>query len=224
MSDASSTYDDAECLKVYLCTYTSAEARLAILEAFYQFATRPLSAKLQHVMLGALVGITEQDDDSNIVTHAKLLYDLVLFNMNGPQPEKFVSDSIMPIRPFPDDVIRDMISKYDEQQAQYEKLAAERAEQRSAAKYRVGEVVGVKNKDGVWYLSRVLYVAEHCGLCAYFIEYMGMGDAFNEVITDAKRIEKYNPHKHIYNFIQDSEGLAKSARLQQMTRLSNVLK
>ncbi len=91
--------------------------------------------------------------------------------------------------------IQDKIHDFQEKskQIEYRKRA-----KRVPPKYEVAEIVGAKDKEGRWWMSKVLAVYDYQGHSAYYVEFLGWGDKFNEFIIDGFRIEKFNPKKHRY--------------------------
>lgn len=66
------------------------------------------------------------------------------------------------------------------------------------AKYVVGDIVGAQDKEGRWWMSRVLAVFNYMQQHMYYIEFLGWGETFNEFIVSPLRIQWYNPKKHRY--------------------------
>ena len=69
---------------------------------------------------------------------------------------------------------------------------------RPVPKFEEQEIVGAKDKEGKWWMSRVLRIFTHAEHNVYYVEFLGWGDKFNEFITDAWRIARFNPRIHIY--------------------------
>lgn len=65
-------------------------------------------------------------------------------------------------------------------------------------RFEKGEVVGAKDGEGRWWMSRVLDVVGLGGQAVYYVEYLGWGPQFNRLITTPWEIKKYNPFKHKY--------------------------
>ena len=102
-------------------------------------------------------------------------------------------------KPEPDEPIiitRDLEQKLREQYkadiAEYQQMR----EQARFCKFETGEICGVKDKEGRWWLGRVLKVFQYNEHAIYYVEFAGWAESFNEFITDRFRIEKFNPHKH----------------------------
>ncbi len=87
------------------------------------------------------------------------------------------------------------IKEYQEsvQQAYIRKNA-----KKAIPKYEINEIVGAKDKEGRWWLSKVLAVYEYNKHVVYYVEFVGWGEKFNEFISDGFRLQKYNPKKHRY--------------------------
>lgn len=64
--------------------------------------------------------------------------------------------------------------------------------------YEVGEIIGAKDKEGRWWMSKVLARYEYQGWPVYYVEFINWGDKFNEFIADGFRLRKYNPKIHKY--------------------------
>lgn len=67
-------------------------------------------------------------------------------------------------------------------------------------KYDIDELVGVKDKNGDFWLSRVLHIfkPEKSNVVWYYIHYEGFDDVFDEWVPCGKRIFKYNPYRCKY--------------------------
>lgn len=65
-------------------------------------------------------------------------------------------------------------------------------------RFEKGEIVGAKDSEGRWWMSRVLDVIVVDGQSVYYVEYLGWGHQFNRLITTPWEIKKYNPYKHKY--------------------------
>lgn len=63
-------------------------------------------------------------------------------------------------------------------------------------KYTVDSIVGARDRNGHWWLSYVREVVTVGNKIAYYVEYMGWGKEFNELIIDLYRIKPYNPRRH----------------------------
>jgi len=79
-----------------------------------------------------------------------------------------------------------------------EDLENRRRALRLLPKYEKGEIVGAKDKEGRWWMSRVLKVFTHLEHNMYYVEFLGWGPKFNEFIVDSFRISQFNPRKHVY--------------------------
>jgi hypothetical protein len=69
---------------------------------------------------------------------------------------------------------------------------------RVLCKYEEDEIVGAKDTEGKWWMSKILRVFKHLEHNMYYVEFLGWGQKFNEFIVDSFRIAKFNPRKHIY--------------------------
>jgi len=63
-------------------------------------------------------------------------------------------------------------------------------------KFKENTIVGAKDKNGRWWLSRILKSFTYNGHVIYYVEFMGWGSEFNEFIYEPYRIEPFNPRKH----------------------------
>ncbi len=66
---------------------------------------------------------------------------------------------------------------------------------RNAKRYTDGEIVGAKDSEGHWWLSRILKVFNYSNHYIYFVEFCGWEERYNSFL-DSTRIEKFNPKKH----------------------------
>jgi hypothetical protein len=65
-------------------------------------------------------------------------------------------------------------------------------------KYEKGEIIGAKDKEGRWWMSRIIEIFTYNQHSVYYVEFLGWGENFNEFIVDRFRIDRYNPIKHKY--------------------------
>lgn len=91
-----------------------------------------------------------------------------------------------------------IIQQVKDYQAKMKEVQIRKAAKRPAPRYSRGEIVGAKDKENKWWLAEVLDVLQFDGRNAYYVEFKGWGEKFNEVIIDGFRIEKYNRKKHMY--------------------------
>lgn len=77
-------------------------------------------------------------------------------------------------------------------------IAIRKAAKRKPPMYEVGEIVGARDKEGKWWMSKVLALFEYQGSVLYYVEFLGWGEKFNEFISDGFRIQRFNPRKHKY--------------------------
>lgn len=69
---------------------------------------------------------------------------------------------------------------------------------RKPLKFEEEEIVGAKDKEGKWWMAKILKIYSYKEHNVYYVEFLGWGSKFNEFITDTYRIERFNPRKHIY--------------------------
>lgn len=92
--------------------------------------------------------------------------------------------------------INDLIADYNASVT--ERIRLQRSK-RPPLKFDEGEVVGVKDKEGNWWMGRILKTFSHLRHNMYYVEFLGWGEEFNEFITDTKfKLERFNPRKHLY--------------------------
>jgi hypothetical protein len=89
--------------------------------------------------------------------------------------------------------INEKIREYQTKQLQIErrKLA-----KRPPLIYKVGSHVGAQDKEGKWWLSKILAVFYKNEHIIYYVEFLNWGEQFNEFITDPAKIQSYNSRKH----------------------------
>ena len=90
------------------------------------------------------------------------------------------------------------MEKIKEYQEQMQQVQIRRAAKRNPPKYEAGEIIGAKDKEGRWWMSKVLAVYEYQNNQVYYVEFIGWGDKFNEFIADGFRLQKFNPKRHRY--------------------------
>jgi hypothetical protein len=93
------------------------------------------------------------------------------------------------------DEIQCLINKYH---SNIEDLKNQRIQLRTLPKFDEDEIVGAKDKEGRWWMSKILKVFKHMEHNMYYVEFLGWGPKFNEFIVDSYRISYFNPRKHIY--------------------------
>ena len=90
----------------------------------------------------------------------------------------------------------------DEYIHQYNNNLVIYSEQQAKAKplplYEKDEIVGAKDKEGNWWMSKILEVFHHKSHNMYYVEFLGWGDRFNEFITNSYRLKRFNPRVHKY--------------------------
>ncbi len=88
--------------------------------------------------------------------------------------------------------------KIKEYTAHLENANIRRTAKRAAPKYEVNEIIGAKDKEGRWWMSKILASFEYNCSIVYYVEFIGWGEKFNEFIADGFRLNKFNPKKHRY--------------------------
>jgi len=66
-------------------------------------------------------------------------------------------------------------------------------------KFSVNEIIGARDKEGKWWLSRILskFNDPVSGIQWYYVHFHGWSHDHNEWIGDSHKIKKFNPRKHI---------------------------
>ena len=96
----------------------------------------------------------------------------------------------------PKEWIADKIKAY-QNKCEHEEL--QKISKRKPYSFEIGEIVGVRDKENHWWMSRVLDTYSYGEHNVYYVEFLGWGEKFNEFITDVGyRIEPYKPKKHKY--------------------------
>lgn len=90
------------------------------------------------------------------------------------------------------------LEKIKEYQEYMQQVSIRKNAKKAAPKYEMGEIVGAKDKEGRWWMSKVLALFEVNAHIVYYVEFIGWGEKFNEFIADGFRIQKFNPKKHRY--------------------------
>lgn len=70
----------------------------------------------------------------------------------------------------------------------------------------VGEIVGVQDNNGKWWMARILDIYKDNACCSenhypiiwYYVHFEGQSDFLNEWVSHGMKIQKYNPKKHFY--------------------------
>jgi hypothetical protein len=78
-------------------------------------------------------------------------------------------------------------------------LSAIKAGKRPPQEFAVGEIVGARDRENNWWMSRVLAVFTYEQHVVYYVEFLGWGEQFNEFIPYSRtRIRRFNPKVHRY--------------------------
>lgn len=67
---------------------------------------------------------------------------------------------------------------------------------REKQKFRKGDLVGARDKEGRWWAAVILDKLSCRGNTVYYVHYFNWGDEFDEFITDKNRIRRFNPKTH----------------------------
>jgi len=88
--------------------------------------------------------------------------------------------------------------KIKEYQQQHKELLIKKHAKHAPPKYQVDEIIGAKDRESRWWMSRVLAIFTHLQHTVYYVEFLGWGEKFNEFIVDGFRLAKFNPKRHKY--------------------------
>lgn len=83
--------------------------------------------------------------------------------------------------------------KIKEYQQLLRQIYARKNAKKNAPKYEIEEIIGARDKEGRWWMSKVLAIFNYQNSIVYYIEFIGWGERFNEFISDGFRIQKFNP-------------------------------
>lgn len=95
----------------------------------------------------------------------------------------------------PEKFINECIENYNQNLEKYYK---KRTALKTYPLFEKDEIVGAKDKEGNWWMSKILEVFQYNEHTLYYVEFIGWGEQFNEFITDSFRIKRYNPRLHPY--------------------------
>lgn len=88
--------------------------------------------------------------------------------------------------------------KIKEYQEQIQQMQIRKTAKRIPPKYEAGEIIGAKDKEGRWWMSKILARFEYQDSQVYYVEFIGWGEKFNEFISDGFRLQKFHPRRHRY--------------------------
>jgi hypothetical protein len=86
--------------------------------------------------------------------------------------------------------------KIKEYQLKQLQIARRKAMKRPKINFKAGSYVGAQDREGNWWLSKILAIFTHEEHIIYYVEFLQWGEQFNEFIADLNRIRKYNPRFH----------------------------
>lgn len=66
-------------------------------------------------------------------------------------------------------------------------------------KFKIGQIIGARDKERKWWLSRILYIFEDPNYPYpwYYVSFEGWGDLYNEWISSPHRIKPFNPRRDL---------------------------
>ena len=89
-----------------------------------------------------------------------------------------------------------MSEKIKEYQAKQLQIERRKISKRAPVVHKVNSYVGCRDKEGKWWLSKILAIFYKDIHTIYYVEFLNWGEQFNEFITDPARIQIYNSHRH----------------------------
>ena len=114
-----------------------------------------------------------------------------IFNDN--EYDTLIDNKIIPLPVLSIEWQNEKIKEYQSKQLQIERR---KQAKRPVYIYKKGAYVGARDKEGKWWLSKILsifYEGEHV---IYYVEFLNWGEQFNEFIVDPNRLRKYNSKLH----------------------------
>lgn len=160
--------------------------------AFFQYAGQNLWFLHKEPLFALLVKIYFH----NFIADQRFIEFVPLYNVIF---NDHMYDNTSDVTVFPKIIPKEFIDKkITEYQEECKRIEYKRRAKRQPPKYEKGEIVGAKDKEGRWWMSRVLEVFHYMEHIAYYVEFLGWGEKFNEFITDGFRIETFKPRKHLY--------------------------
>lgn len=160
--------------------------------SFFQYAGQNLWFLYKEPLFALLVKIYFH----HFIVDQRLVEFIPLYNVVF---NDHLYDNTSDVTVFPKIIPKEFIDKkIAEYQDECKRIEYKRRAKRQPPKYEKGEIVGAKDKEGRWWMSRVLEVFQFMEHTAYYIEFLGWGDKFNEFITDGFRIQPFNPRRHLY--------------------------
>ena len=109
------------------------------------------------------------------------LYDRIVFNT----PQEIVDEVDF----------KALVDEYNEKKTEY---LLRKKYSRIGHPFEEGEIVGAKNREGDWWMSRIIKIFNYLQHNIFYVEFLGWGEEFNEFIPDVCKIKKFNPIKHKY--------------------------
>ena len=109
------------------------------------------------------------------------LYDRIVFNT----PQEIVDEVDF----------KALVDEYNEKKTEY---LLRKKYSRTRHPFEEGEIVGAKNREGDWWMSRIIKIFNYLQHNIFYVEFLGWGEEFNEFIPDVCKIKKFDPIKHKY--------------------------
>ena len=92
---------------------------------------------------------------------------------------------------------KNILKNYEDKEKEIEKLLNEKEKKEiENNKFKKGEIIGAKDKEGNWWLSEILDIIIYDNINIYIIDFKGWSKIHREVITKKSRLQKFNPYKH----------------------------
>jgi hypothetical protein len=170
------------------------DVKSAIVEILYLYISKNMdiihrSPKFALVIKAKAEELIMKDKLISLIPYYNLIYTDKMYDNVGPNYTLHGQVLI------DEEDINKLVKQYNEEVADRVKR---QSKLRLIPKFEEGEIVGAKDKEGKWWMSKVLKVFTHLEHNMYYVEFLGWGTKFNEFITDSYRIARFNPRIHIY--------------------------
>jgi hypothetical protein len=123
-------------------------------------------------------------------THIIPYYNMI-FNDNIYAEYEQTNNTPLPI--ISEEWKNEKIKEYITKQIQIERR---KASKKPFIEHKVNSYVGARDKEGKWWLSKILAVFNKDDKTVYYVEFLNWGPQFNEFIADMSRIQRYNSRRH----------------------------
>jgi hypothetical protein len=157
-------------------------------------------------MVSGYLGVINTTEDCDILIIIKAKFDELIGKERMykliPIYNRIFTDNLyksIHIQPENNNITDQEIAGYiDQYQKKLIEFHERRCTLRTLPKYEKNEIVGAKDKEGNWWMSKILDTFCHNSNNMYYVEFIGWGEQFNEFIVDVYRIKRYNPRAHPY--------------------------